>query len=315
MADSTFGPLPPRPMAWSDVFAITGGLSGVPIEEIEQGRLDWEYDFSSADMRPCGRQGCSQMHGHGWIVALRAGRFVHVGNDCARRYANPAMWARQVAAYSERIWRAAQSEALVQARDRAQTFLYWLDTNLEISAAAARLKSFIFEARGPLLSDLQKRAEKGQREVHKEVRLSEQEISRRREAQTQIRPDGTTRVPHIPSTELHQVGLLRGLGCFKNDVAELTRRLERDALFLLRSAQGELTKQELTSAREAMNDLGNTKRLIERAVIDISLFFEQSNLDLLVATDVARAQGVLGISLESDVVKITRRTHWARRAA
>jgi hypothetical protein len=302
-------------MAWSDVFAITGGLSGVPIEEIEQGRLDWEYDFTSADMRPCGRQGCSQMHGHGWIVALRDRRFVHVGNDCARRYANPAMWARQVAAYGERIWRAAQSEALVQARDRAQTFLYWLDNNLQVAAAAALFKSFAIEARGPLLSDLKTRADKGQSEVRREVRLSEHEVSSRREAQTRIRPDGTILVPHIPPTEFRRIGVLRGLGCFKHDVSDLVRGLERDALYLLRNTHGELNKQERALVREAMNDLGRVKRTLERTVSDISAFFAQSNLDLLVATDVARAQGILKISLEPNGIKIARRDHWVRHAA
>lgn len=62
--------LPSKPLSWDDVRSITGWLLDVPIADIEQGQLIHDYDFGSADMRSCGREGCRQVHGHGWIVGL-----------------------------------------------------------------------------------------------------------------------------------------------------------------------------------------------------------------------------------------------------
>lgn len=315
MVEANYGPLPPKPTNWADIFMITGELYGVSITDIEQGRVDWEYDFSSSDTRHCGRQGCKQVHGHGWIVALRDGRYVHVGNDCARKYASPDLWQAQVTGYNKRIRKEAQTKAVFQARERAQSILYWLDNNSQLRVATAIYASFVKEANGSLLSDLHKRANKGEPEVRKEVRLSDEDIMRRREALTQIRADGTTYTPHIPSVELITTGMLRGIGCFKQDVAYLARHLERDALYLLRNSHGEMTKHELDAVLNVINELGNTKRKVERAVSDISLFFTEANLKVLLSTDAARSQGVVGIAMQSDQVIFTRRAHWGKRAA
>ena len=158
--ETKYVPLPPKPTCWDDVYAITKNLHDVPIEEIEKGQAIWDYHFSSSDMRHCGRKGCPQVHGYGWIVALKDGRFVHVGHDCAEKYANVDLWKTQVAVYNERVRRDAQNTAICNARDRAQTILFWLDNNEQMRAAADLFASFSSGARGPLLDDLRRRAEK-----------------------------------------------------------------------------------------------------------------------------------------------------------
>src|SRR5690348_8441957 len=121
--------LPPKPQSWDDVFKITGGLHGVPIKEIEAGLLLWEYELSPKDRRHCGREGCKQIHAHGWLVDLNGGRFVHVGKDCANKYANRETWQAKVGDYYERIRRAAQDRAFCEAREQAQSIIHWLDNN------------------------------------------------------------------------------------------------------------------------------------------------------------------------------------------
>lgn len=288
-------------------------MRDVSIEEIEQGRADWEYHFKSSDMRPCGRQGCKQEHGHGWVIALRDGRYVHIGNDCATKYADPELWKAQTTAYNDRVRAEAQAEALARARDKAQRILWWLDNNQALGDAAKLYCSFQREAYGPLLTDLQERAKKGDSEVRHEVRLSSTEIQRRRDASTQVRSDGTTFTPQVSATEFIRTGALRGVGCFKQHIVGLTRSLEKDSMHLLRSSHGAMTKRELDLAREVMNRIGITQRRVERVASDISLFFSDSNLKMLLSTPVAMKLGLEQVSVESGEVVLLHRL--AKRAA
>lgn len=315
MVDDRYGPVPPKPTSWADVFAITHDLSGVSIQEIEEGRVDWEYDFTSRDMRHCGREGCKQVHGHGWVVALRGGRYVHVGKDCAQKYANATLWNAKVGLYNERIRREAQAEALILARDKAQAILWWIDTNSELAPAVTLYRSFQREAVGPLLADLQKRAEKGEAEIRHEVRLSPQEVVRRREARTYVRTDGSTSTPHVPTTEFVIVGVLKGVRCFRKDISLQVRALEKNAFLLLRSACNLMEKRELDLVRDVMNSLTNEKREIERAVADIWQFFSKKNLRTYLNSPLCRKQGVTDIAVIDGEVVVTRRVGWASRAA
>jgi hypothetical protein len=308
-------PLPPKPKSWDEVYAITKNLHDVPIEEIEKGQAIWDYDFTSSDMRHCGRKGCKQVHGHGWIVDLKDGRFVHVGKDCAKNYANADLWQAQVAVYNERVRREAQNTAICNARDRAQTLFYWLDNNEQMRVAATLFSSFSSQARGPLLDDLRKRAEKDDVAVRKEVRLSIEEIERRREMATVIRPDGTTFIPQVPTSEFLSLGRLRGIGCFKYDIGDLARTVEKNASILLTSSHGEMTKQYLDELSRVASAMGNAKRHIERATNDVSLFLQSDNLVLLAKTDAALRQGIVSITVDGDRVVFTRKDHWQKFAA
>lgn len=315
MLGSDFGPIPRRPLSWADIFAITGDLHDVSIQEIELGRVDWEYDFTASNMRHCGRSGCKQVHGHGWVVALRGGRYVHVGNDCARKYANASLWDAKITVYKARVQTEAQAEALILAREKAQSILWWLDNFIELSAAAKLFRSFQRVASGPLIADLKRRAEKGDFEVRHEVRLSAAEVQRRRDGSSFVRPDGSTYTPHVPVTEFIRLGVLRGVGCFQKDVTDLARSLEIDAMFLLRSAHGAMEKQELDRVRSVMNRIGNSQRMVERAISDISMFFTETNLAVLLKSPVARSQGIIGIDVIRGEVVVTRRANWGKAAA
>lgn len=306
---------PPRPLSWADVYAITGELHGVSIRDIEQGDLVWPYDFTSADMRPCGREGCRQIHGHGWIVALKDGRYVHIGNDCARKYANAELWSERLDTYNERVRKEAQDRAYCEAHGRAQSVLYWLDNNDQLPVSKRLFVSVVDGLRGPLLDDLRKRAERGDAEVTKERRLTAAEISDRRQAQTIIRLDGTTYTPSVAPVETVKIGRLRGLGCFSNDICDLLRLLERDAMFLLKRSHGEMSKNELDDMRRISNEIGNAKRRLERAIDDLRLFLDDANMRLLTSTELARSQGVLGIHVEHGQLFVTKRSHWDKRVA
>ena len=316
MVEANYGPIPPKPTCWADVFAVTGELSAVLISEIEQGRLDWEYHFSSSDMRPCGRKGCKQEHGHGWLVALRDGRYVHIGNDCAKNHANPDWMQSQVSGYNDRVKKEAQAQAVVHAREKAQAVAYWLDCNLQLPLATKLYQSFVSEVRGSLLSDLRKRADKMESEVKREVRLSDSEVKRRRESATIVKQDGTSYTPHIPTSEFVLVGRLKGIGCFKNDIVDLVRSIERDAKYLLLHSHGEISKRELDFLREAINRVGIAQRLVERIIGDIASFFSEPNLDLVLKMKPAQSQGIVGITVQPDhSVVLTRRSHWGAQAA
>ena len=307
--------LPPRPQTWEDVFAITNRLHGVAIKEIEEGRLVWPYEFTSTDMRPCGREACKQLHGHGWIVALKDGRFVHIGKDCAKAYANPDLWAAQIGVYNERVKRQAQERALCEAHEHAQSILFWLDNDREVPLARQLYDSIIAELRGPLLEDLRKRAEKGNADVTKERRLSDTEISGRRQAQTIVREDGSTYVPHVSPFETITIGRLRGIGCFRNEISDLLRYLERDALFLLRKSHSEMSKNELNDMSRLASDMRNNKRALEKSISDLFLFLEDKNLQLFANTHLAKEQGVVTVEVQGGILVVTKKAHWGARAA
>lgn len=307
--------LPPRFKSWEDVFAVTNGLRDVPIEEIEAGQLVWPYDFTSKDMRPCGRDGCKQVHGYGWVVALRDGRFVHIGNDCAQKYANAVVWQAQMNAHSERVRKEVQERSFAMARDQAQADLHWLDNDSELPLAKKLYASLVAELRGPLLDNLRKRAEKGDAVITKERRLTDEEIRSRRESQTVIREDGTTFTPQISPFEDVPLGRLRGINCFKDGIGELVRDLERSSSLLLQKSHGEMSKEEVKDMTMVAGNAKNIKRKLERSVGDLFSFLVDENLRLLAHSPLANQQGVLSIAVDNDRVVVTRKAHWGSRAA
>lgn len=315
MAYDALRSLPPRFKTWEDVFAITNGLRGVPIEEIEAGQLVWPYDFTSKDMRHCGRDGCKQVHGYGWVVALRDGRFVHIGSDCAEKYANAVLWQAQINAHSERVRKEVQERSFAMARDQAQANLHWLDNDSHLPLAKKLYVSLVTELRGPLLENLRKRAEKGEAIVTKERRLSDEEIRSRRDAQTIIREDGSTFTPQISPFESVPLGRLRGINCFKDEIGELVRDLERSSSLLLQKSHGEMSKDEVKDMTLIARNAKNIKRKLERSVSDLSSFLEVENLRLLASSPLANQQGVLSIAVHNDNVVVVRKAHWGSRAA
>lgn len=315
MADD-FGPIPLRPKSWDDVFTITKELRGVPIEQIERGRIDWEYNFDSKDMRPCGRKGCEKKHAHGWLVALSGQRFVHIGNDCALKYAQAGLWTSNVSTYRDRVNAEARTAALLEARNTAQLKQYWLDNTPEIDAAIALHDSFVQQARGPLLNELVKRAERGLFAIERDRRLGEDELQMRRAMLSGTRGEDEPG-PYVAVIEKTTVGHLEGLECFRpqGGPRELKSQLQRLVTTLLTWAPAEDDRDAQRSLVHATRDLAPLSNRLNTSLIAISRFFSGSNLKTLMLLDVTRSQGITSIEYERRTgVVITRRPHWQRAA-
>lgn len=309
-----FAPRPPRPKGWEDLFATTSGLCGVAINEIEAGRVDWEYRFDSKDMRPCGRQGCEQKHAHGWLVALPGRRFVHVGNDCALKYAQDGLWSSKLDGYRERVNADARAAALVQVRDEAQRKQHWLDNDETIAPAIVRFESFARQAKGPLMNELAQRAERGQTLIEKDVKLSEDQVQTRR---AMLAGGRTTDQPgaYVASVERQTIGEISGLECMKLHASprELQARLQRLVTTLLtwephddRDAQRALVR--------ATRDLAPLSNQLNSCLKAEQKFFTASNLANVMLLDVVRNQGITAIELVGQEVAIHRRSHWQSAA-
>lgn len=311
-----FGPVPPRPKSWEDVFMITKELRGIPIEEIERGRVDWEYHFDSKDMRRCGRKGCEKKHAHGWIVALSGQRFVHIGNDCAMKYAHAGLWSSRVNTYRERVNAEARTAALLKVRDDAQRKQYWLDNTPEIDAAIALHESFVREARGSLLNEIERRAERGQADIERDKRLSEDELQLRRAMLSGARVEGEPG-PYVAAVEKIVVGTIEGLECFRpqGGPRELEAQLQRLVTTLLTWSPAEDDRDAQRSLVRATRDLAPLSNRLNSSLVAIRKFFSESNLKTLMLLDVIRSQGITSIKLDGDAgVTITRHPHWQRAA-
>ena len=115
---SDFAPVPPRPKGWDDLFEITHGLHGIPIEEIERGRVDYEYTFSSNDLRPW--PAGVRAKALSWLACRLGWRaFRQHGNDCAK-YAQAGLWSSSIRNYREQEASRARAVALVEVREQAQ---------------------------------------------------------------------------------------------------------------------------------------------------------------------------------------------------
>ncbi|HVI60427.1 MAG TPA: hypothetical protein VM619_16355 [Luteimonas sp.] len=313
-----FAPVPPRPKSWDDVFAITNELREVPIEEIVRGRVDWEYDFDAKDMRPCGRKGCEQKHAHGWLVALPGRRFVHIGNDCAQKYAlaDASLWSANVNNYRERVRAEARTAALIEARDKAQRKQYWLDNTPGIDAAIALHESFIRQASGPLLDEIEKRAERGLSVIERDRRLSEDELQMRRTMLSGARAEGEPG-PYVAAVEKIAVGDIEGLDCFRpqGSPRELQSQLQRlvNALLAWSPAEGDLAAQR--SLVRATGELAPLSNRLNSSLVAVDRFFSGPNLKTLMLLDVVRSQGITSIKLDGNfAVVIKRLPHWRRAA-
>lgn len=312
----TLAPVPPRPKCWEDVFAITGELKGVPIEEIERGRVDWEYTFSVKDMRPCGRKGCEQKHGHGWLVALSGGRFVHVGNDCALKYAHAGLWASNVSTYRDRVSAEARTTALIKVRDDAQRKQCWLDNTPEIAPAIALYDSFVRQIGGPFLSEIERRAERGQSTIEKDKRLSDDELQLRRAMLSGGRVEGQPG-PYVVAIEKVAVGEIAGLDCFRPHASprELHTKLQQLVTTLLKWSPSEDDRDAQRSLVRATRDFAPLSNRLNSSLVAVSKFFTEANFNTLMNLDVARSQGITSIHLDgSGGVQVTRRSHWQRAA-
>lgn len=312
-----FAPIPPRPKCWDELFAITRGLKGVPIEEIVRGRVDWQYQFDAKDMRPCGRQGCEQKHAHGWLVALPGLRFVHIGHDCAQKYAlaDASLWSSNVNSYRERVRAEARTAALIDARDKAQRKQYWLDNTPRIEVAIALHESFVRQARGPLLDEIQRRAERGLSMIERDRRLSEDEQQLRRTMLSGARVEGEPG-PYVAAAEKVIVGNIEGLGCFRpqGSPRELKSQLQRLVNTLLAWSPAEDDRAAQRSLVRATSELGPLSNRLNSSLVAVDRFFGEPNLKTLLLLDVVRSQGITSIEFEESAVVIKRLPHWQRAA-
>lgn len=314
--DDEFGPLRPQPKSWEDVHEMTGGLKDVPIEEIERGRHDWEYHFSSADMRKCGRLGCEQEHAHGWIVALRGRRYVNIGNCCFRKYARPDLFSSGAVAHRERRQEEARVSALLTVVDEAQRKLHWIDNAPEISLAIARIESFSAAATGPFLREIERRAEKMETRVTREVRLTDEQMEVRQEMQRGARASNEPG-PFVSRFETQDVGHLTGLSCFRmgRDPKTLRNRLQTLARTLLSWKPKAEDKDARRAMSKAMREFGPYTNDLIQSVRATEQFFSESNLRIIKQLPVVRSQGIASIEFDDGgAVRITRLPHWNKAA-
>lgn len=311
-----FAKVPPKPMNWQDVFGITGCLRDVPIEQIERGRVDWEYNFDPKDQRSCGRMGCEQKHAHGWLVALPGLRFVNIGNDCARKYASAGLWSASIDSYRERISAEARAKAFAEVRDAAQQKQYWLDNTPEIQSAIAVFESFASQARGPLLSEIERRAERGLALIERDRRLSDEEIELRHAMASAARLDGKP-APYVATVEKVTVGTIEGLECFRPQASPraLHSLLQQLVSTLLKWQPADDDRDANRSLVTAMRNLAPLSNGLNMSLKAVERFFTNSNLTALRSLEVARSQGIVSISLNgAGGVDILRRAHWSRAA-
>lgn len=309
--------VPPRPKCWDEVLAITDGLKGVPIEQIVRGRVDWEYHFDVNDMRPCGRYGCEQKHAHGWLVALPGWRFVNIGHDCAQKYAlaDARLWSSKISCYRERLRAEARTAALVEARDQAQRKLYWLDNTPAIEVSIALHESFLQQAQGPFLDEIEKRAERGLSAIERDRRLSENEIQMRRAMLGGTRSEGEPG-PYVAPVEKVVLGEIEGLDCFRPQRSPrvLRSQLQRlvDTLLAWSPADDDLAAQR--SLVRATRELAPLSNQLNSSLVAVGQFFNESNLNTLMLLDVIRSQGITSIDRSECAVVVKRRAHWRRAA-
>lgn len=294
-----FASKPIRPKCWDDLFEITNHLMDVPISEIEQGRLDWEYEFSSGDLRACGRQGCKQGHAHGWLVALAGRRFVNIGIDCAQKYGNNAIWKSMIDGYKEGRRKEARGQAVASARDRAQELLNRIDTDVSLSQKMNIFESFCRQAQGPLLNEIRRKADANDQDVTAEFFLSNEEFELRRSMAS-----GTS----VARVELRKVGSLVGLACFRFNLnfPELKRDLEAISKKLLSqdsSRVDHIAKRALTAL---LNDSRALEARFENSLSAFDQFFSESNLASVILLESARKGRVSKITISEDVITILR---------
>jgi len=314
--DRDFAPRPVRPKSWDDIFGITQNLKGVPILEIEMGRLDWEYMLSSSDQRPCGRAGCEQKHAHGWLVALSGQRFVHIGNDCAKKY-SPEIWDGKVKDYRERRNVEARAEALVHVRGEAQRKQYWLDNSPELDAAIALHDSFAAAARGALLSEIERRAERGLPVIERDVRLTVEERENRIAMLSAPLSEGEP-APYVPAVERIKVAELSGLLCFRplQTPKDLRRSIQTLVQTLLTWTPKEGDKNADRAMSNAMRELAPLSNQLNSSVVATRLFFSESNLQALMQLEVIAGQGIRAITRDGpNSIRIERRAYWNNKAA
>lgn len=309
-------PVPPRPKSWEELFKITKALRDVPIEEVERGRVDWEYHFDAKDKRPCGRQGCEQMHAHGWLVALSGNRFVHIGNDCAHKYANAGLWSSNISTYRTRVSAEARISALLNMRDEAQRKQYWIDNNDQIAPAIALYESFTRQAQGPFLNEIVDRANRGRSTIEKERRLSNDEIQLKKEMLSGHRAEDR-RGPYVSSVEMEQVGEIIGLECFRDNRGPrlVSLDLQRLVTTLLTWSPDKEDRDAERSLVRAKRELAPLSNQLNSTLVAVRKFFSESNLNSLMLLDVTRSQGITSIALDgAGGVVVTRRAHWRRVA-
>lgn len=311
--NSRFAPKPPQPKNWKELFAITGNLAGVPMAEIENGRLDWKYEFSKDGLHKCGRKGCERKHGIGWLVALPEGRFVNVGHICAAKYAeNKAAWSAKQDSYVEERRAEARKQAAIEAQAAAVGALTWLSESNDLERAKRLSSSFFESAKGPFLDSLRSRADRMDAVVTTERERTVEEIASSRVER--IDAKGQTRVSQMGRFETIRLGNIAGLSAMRalHDPCELERNLLRLAAWLKNCDVSNMSGPEIKGLHMQTRELAPIRQKLQESVASTLRFFEPSNLTLLMRLKEARAQGMREILVGADDrVTIRRRDGWS----
>lgn len=306
--EDSFALKPPRPKNWAELFSITGGLVDISMAEIESGRLDWSYDFSREGLRKCGRRNCKREHGKGWLVALRGGRFIHIGHICAAKYAeNKAAWSAKETAYNEERKAEARRHAAVQAHAAAKAALDWLDTSRDLAMAKKLTASFFEAARGPFLDALRARAEKLDTLITTERERTPEEIAASRTES--IDSHGQRRISQLGRFEVVTLGAISGLAVMRalRDPSELERRLRLHARKLAECDVSKMDGKEIKDLHASIREIGPQRAALEESINNSLRFFRPSNLALIMRTKEARAQGMKEVLVGPDGTAVIRR--------
>lgn len=309
--DDTFAPKPPEPKNWAELFAITKGLRGIPMAEIEQGRPDWHYQFGSKDMRKCGRLHCEKRHGDGWLIALRDRRFVHVGHVCARSAAHDvAAWDRKLNAHEEDRKAAARRKAAIEAVDAAAVAYAFAGSD-EVRSARSLHSQFCTQAKGSLLDALHERGRTGRSEVEKDRRLDDREMEVERLRRSRGFDD--TRPVHVARTVQDRVGTLVGIEAFApgKDVESRADNLLRLASRLRNVNAEALTDKQVKELHQATRELSPLKSSLTAAIAATRRFYTATNLRTVMLLEETRRSGIIDIVLgEASTIHVRRREGW-----
>jgi hypothetical protein len=166
------------------------------------------------------------------------------------------------------------------------------------------------------LREVEKRAEKSNTRIERDVRLTEAE----REARLAMASAGLAKgepTPYVAAIERVHVGDITGLQCFRplRDPRSLRLRLQNLVDTLLKWSPAANETNANRSLVQATQDLVPFSNDLNESIVATQRFYSDANMRALLKLDVARAQGILAIEREGqDNVRIVRKPHWGKAA-
>ncbi len=293
-----------KPKTWEEVFAITGGVVGVSIDQINHGEPVDDYHLSSKDLKPCSRDACGALHCNGWIVRLADGRHTNIGKDCAKKYANAEFNAR-VREFETAERQRQAAEAIRSIKVECQQLQAWLvATAVERDAAAALQQGLAKALDGPVYSELDRRAERNQPEIRRARTLTKDERELRKAMQEGA--IGNDRPGFVPAEVEETIGSLRGLRSIgtRMDIRYNAMNLARQLEWLLR-AEPE-SREKRTEFNSRWDNANTLKRKLDASIEAVHQMVEPSNLSLIQQLPVCKGQGIRGIRRLGDRIVVDR---------